>query len=275
MRRLAFHTWKPDGLLKGQSMYILPIDDALLGAMNETEKEAYYLNRTNYGKIIFKDKQDPMNGWAYPFITGHKYKIHWGSTGLDFEKMTITLSERWEENDKNIYFIHNFTDVRALMDVDVNGVMYANETLNSSNWDITNTQLETGMNVLYNDTEVEEFHFIVNGRNNSLRPDKNIITLTAHRCNGPCMEDITDVALEDKLRYWSDKTNWPNETLPVEGDEVHIEPGWNMILDIENTPILKMIRINGRLTFKDDMNITLNAKHIFVRAGELVVGSDE
>lgn len=35
-----------------------------------------------------------------------------------------------------------------------------------------------------------------------------------------------------------------------------------------------MIEINGRLEFKHDMNLTLNAKHIFIRAGELVIGNE-
>jgi len=24
-------------------------------------------------------------GWAVPFVTGHKYKISWGYTGIDFD----------------------------------------------------------------------------------------------------------------------------------------------------------------------------------------------
>jgi len=26
-----------------------------------------------------------MMGWAVPFVTGHKYKISWGFTGIDFD----------------------------------------------------------------------------------------------------------------------------------------------------------------------------------------------
>jgi len=33
--------------------------------------------------------------WAVPFVTGHKYKISWGYTGLDFDQMQVDLSERW------------------------------------------------------------------------------------------------------------------------------------------------------------------------------------
>lgn len=54
---------------------------------------------------------------------------------------------------------------------------------------------------------------------------------------------------------------------------MHIEPSWNMLLDIEETPILMLMQINGRLTFDPTKNINLRAKHIFVRAGELVIGN--
>jgi hypothetical protein len=52
--------------------------------------------------------------------------------------------------------------------------------------------------------------------------------------------------------YWSDPSNWPEERLPEEGEDVDILPGWNMILDLEETPILNMVTINGRLTFLND-----------------------
>ena len=63
--------------------------------------------------MLFKPKKDPMNGWATPFVTGHKYKIHWGMTGIDFEQMQYSMSERWEVTDQAIYFVHNFSDIRA------------------------------------------------------------------------------------------------------------------------------------------------------------------
>jgi len=35
--------------------------------------------------------------------------------------MVIDMSDRWEDTDKPVYLVHNFSDVRALMDVEVNG----------------------------------------------------------------------------------------------------------------------------------------------------------
>jgi hypothetical protein len=48
-----------------------------------------------------------------------------------------------------------------------------------------------------------------------------------------------------------------------------------MIYDVEESPIFKLVRINGKLTFKNDTDklLHLRAKHIYVRAGELHIGS--
>jgi len=95
-------------------------DDIVADHGNKTE---YLANETHYSTMLFKDKSDPANGWATPFVTGHKYKIHFGMTGLDYEELTIDASERWEDWDKSIYFVHNWTDVRMAIDfkVGING----------------------------------------------------------------------------------------------------------------------------------------------------------
>lgn len=57
--------------------------------------------------------------------------------------------------------------------------------------------------------------------------------------------------ISDTEVYWSDKTQWPGDKIPEEGDSVVIEPGLNMILDVD-TPLLRKLEINGRLSFKND-----------------------
>jgi len=55
---------------------VLRYDDSLISEYgNVTYLEN---NKTEHSTIIFKEKSDPGNGWATPFVTGHKYKIHWG-----------------------------------------------------------------------------------------------------------------------------------------------------------------------------------------------------
>jgi hypothetical protein len=56
----------------------LKYDDDLIGAMDNVTKQAYIDDQSNYGTIMHKTDLDPNNAWATPFVTGHKYKIHWG-----------------------------------------------------------------------------------------------------------------------------------------------------------------------------------------------------
>ena len=56
-------------------------DDNILANVNLTE----YVSSNNYTNVIFKELKDPNMGWAVPFVTGHKYKVNWGYTGLDWD----------------------------------------------------------------------------------------------------------------------------------------------------------------------------------------------
>ena len=60
---------------------------------------------------------------------------------------------------------------------------------------------------------------------------------------------VVNKPLEAEIRFWSNPQHWTSGSVPLAGEDVEIEPGWNMILDIEETPELQLLRINGRLTF--------------------------
>ena len=74
---------------------------------------------------------------------------------------------------------------------------------------------------------------------------------------------------------WSVAANWPGGAVPKADEDVTIDNGMNMVFDLEGeTPIYRLVRVNGQLTFKNDLkNTTFNAKHIFIRAGELHIGN--
>lgn len=73
----------------------------------------------------------------------------------------------------------------------------------------------------------------------------------------------------------------------MDGESVEIEAGWNMVVDVTETAVLEMLMINGRLSFQQDddddfttpftpdiTDITVHAHHIFVHAGEFLIGSE-
>ena len=97
--------------------------------------------------------------WAVPVITGYKYKFHW-EYGVDFMKMEIDLSERWQPNDYGVMFNFNFSDVRAAVTVMAGPALIPNYTLNTtkSDWAI-------GDNVILNDTATRMISLYIDGSN--------------------------------------------------------------------------------------------------------------
>jgi hypothetical protein len=62
---------------------LLKIDDKVINAMDNTTLKNYYLDANSYSIVGFRPLNNPPNSWAFPVVTGHKYKIHW-QYGLDF-----------------------------------------------------------------------------------------------------------------------------------------------------------------------------------------------
>ena len=97
----------------------------------------YVNDWSQYSVVLFKDRTDPDDGWAMPYITNHTYKINWGF-GLDFTSMRLTLSSRWTYDDLPINLMFNFTDVRAAVYMDTGNDVIANDTLkHSGQWTAT------------------------------------------------------------------------------------------------------------------------------------------
>lgn len=88
----------------------------------------------------------PSKSWAVPFVTGHKYRIHWGQN-VDFTQMKAMLSNRWTPEDKNVHIMMNFTDTRASINItDTKKTLIGNETyLNKAEEELIN-----GDYVVYN-----------------------------------------------------------------------------------------------------------------------------
>lgn len=73
VRRLAFRAATPAAILLGMEIRVVPFDDHLW--TTEEEKQAYLDDKSNYGAFPWKKDFDT---WAAPYVTGHKYKVHWG-----------------------------------------------------------------------------------------------------------------------------------------------------------------------------------------------------
>jgi hypothetical protein len=113
---------------------------------------------------------------------------------------------------------------------------------------------------LYEDEAIREFHFIINGKD--MPTGAKNLRFIAHRCYpDPCFEGAQVVKKETEkgVRLWSNPESWTSGEVPVEGESFIIESGWNMQLDLPETPIFDQIEINGLLKFKPDMDVHLRA----------------
>jgi hypothetical protein len=75
VRRVAFHGYKPSNVFRGMDLRIAKYDDEI--TWDYESRKAYLDDKDNYTLLPFKAKLDPVNGHAIPFVTGHKYHIHW------------------------------------------------------------------------------------------------------------------------------------------------------------------------------------------------------
>ena len=102
IRRVAFHGYQPSDTFRLMDLRITQLDRAEEEVhVDEGTRESYLDDKDNYSLVPFKLKLNPSNGHAMPFVTGHRYHIHWQS-GLDFTKMKVEVSERWEERSRHL-----------------------------------------------------------------------------------------------------------------------------------------------------------------------------
>jgi len=51
---------------------------------------------------------------------------------------------------------------------------------------------------------------------------------------------------------WSDSSTWGGDFQPIEGDSVSIPAGLHLLVDVDETPVLNTIIVEGSLIFAPD-----------------------
>jgi hypothetical protein len=81
------------------------------------------------------------------------------------------------------------------------------------------------------------------------------------------------------VSYWSDDTTWGGEFAPLELESVYIPSGLNLFVDVDATPILNLIMVEGSLIFAPDADPMheryIDAHYIFLNRGYMEVGTEE
>lgn len=84
--------------------------------MSDTDLDAFIADTSNRSEIFWKEKLKPNNGWAVPYVTGHRYRVTWAND-LDYTRMNVQVSERWQPADKEVIFMLPFVDAREAINV--------------------------------------------------------------------------------------------------------------------------------------------------------------
>lgn len=160
-------------------------------------------------------------------------------------------------------------DVREDVEVyDNEGTRHDNNTLHIK-------PSKFGHNLVRNDTDTRLINLIVNGADEN----KNIsdVTLFGIRCITDCgIAPVEDLPLEERIRYWSVAEDWgEGGAVPKDGEEVVIPTNWNMMYDVAVADTVKLIslQVNGKLSFMPGEDRLLKTYNLWVRAGELNIGS--
>ena len=126
----------PAYLFAGQGLKVMRYDDSItkdwVNDIRTNETTPHLVDKKNWGTGNWKISGDPSKANTIAIVTGHKYRIHWGKTGLNFETASIKIDENFLDTDKDMYFVHNFSDVRAAIDVKFNGKLIPNDTIPSN-----------------------------------------------------------------------------------------------------------------------------------------------
>ncbi|MXO60750.1 transmembrane domain-containing protein [Altererythrobacter salegens] len=72
---------------------------------------------------------------------------------------------------------------------------------------------------------------------------------------------------------WSDPGTWPSGKVPKAGDAVEIARDMDVVLDVD-APALRSLTIQGKLSFSDKRDISLESEWIYVPGGELQIGTE-
>jgi len=81
------------------------------------------------------------------------------------------------------------------------------------------------------------------------------------------------------ISRWSDSQTWGGDLAPREGEAVSIPKGLHLLFDIDASPKLSFVNVEGSLLFPSDNDPThhrtFDAHYILVKGGYMEVGTEE
>lgn len=202
--------------------------------------------------------KDPGYSWALPYVTGHKYRFYWDFGQLDMTNMKIEVSDRWTPTDKYVEFNLPYVDNREDIDFftkhgyDVSKADYKTYFIPNGSLDPANrANWLSGYNL--NDNMVnKELNFVITGNAQSSKT----LQINGVRCRENlvpwCQLTPVITTCSGTPKKWSDPATWPKGALPNANEDVVIPAGVPISYDLADSPIYRMIQVDGCLSFLTD-----------------------
>jgi len=82
------------------------------------------------------------------------------------------------------------------------------------------------------------------------------------------------------VSLWSADSTWGGEYPPMEGESVHVPAGLNLLVDVDRTPVLNLVLVEGAIIFApNSADAThqryFDANYVFVHRGYMEVGTED
>jgi len=81
------------------------------------------------------------------------------------------------------------------------------------------------------------------------------------------------------VSMWSADSTWGGEFAPMDGESIHIPVGLNLLVDIDQSPLLNLVLVEGSIIFAPDADPDheryWDAAYMFVNGGTMEVGTLE
>ena len=294
-------------MMYGQDLKIYNLDSPNIDPLAFSENWVFEDDKwkDTFSETKFRNCQLSMGwrGWASVLATGYSYNHHFG-WGVEWIKVTgkngyfWSLYETPEKRNDPIVIRWNHTEPRELFDGAFSGLYTRDDdswvtkemfALDKVQTDppakaltplVTKFLPEHSVGDYYHDPEKKLLYWKLD----SMR--KGTITSRAIYCRDHCPQDeVNDVEVEvNKRRDWSKAEDWNIEAVgtkaavvgkvPLDGEVVTIEMGWNMFLNVK-TAKLKHLVVKGRLTFDPEVvDLELHTFILEIRdGGEVLIGS--
>ena len=79
--------------------------------------------------------------------------------------------------------------------------------------------------------------------------------------------------------YWSNTITWGGEFAPIEGDLVYIPAGLHLLVDVDSTPVLSAVLVEGSLIFPPGPTVdhlrTFDSHYVLVNGGYFEAGTEQ